>query len=120
MNAKLLDGRSVSTQIKEKLKAEIDKSKLKPKLAVILIGDNKVSEIYVRMKEKAAVKIGCGFEFIKKPAKTTQEQVERLIDKLNKEKSVTGVIVQKPLPKHINSDEIGLLLSPEKDVDGLN
>ena len=120
MSAQILDGRALRDQILKKLTAKVKKLKVKPKLAIILIGENPASGAYVAQKEKAARKIGVYFELLKRPASISQSELEKLIEKLNRDKSVTGIVAQKPLPARIDSDEIDLLVAPEKDVDGLN
>jgi methylenetetrahydrofolate dehydrogenase (NADP+)/methenyltetrahydrofolate cyclohydrolase len=118
--AKLLDGKKVSENILEKLALKLEKWPRKPTLAVVLVDGDEPSEVYVSRKEKAAAKIGVNFRLIKKPNTISQAEFEVLIEALNKNQNVDGVIVQKPLPPQIDSDEVDILLSPEKDVDGLN
>ena len=118
--AKLLDGKKVSENILEKLATKISGLSKKPTLAVVLVDGDEPSEVYVNRKEKAADKIGVNFRLIKKSSSISQAQFEDLIENLNRDKGVNGIIVQKPLPSQIDSDEVDMLVSPEKDVDGLN
>ena len=120
MTAKLLDGKLVSEIILEKLTVKAAKLSKKPTLVVVLVGNIPASEIYINQKEKAASKIGISFQLIRKPNSISQANLEEVILELNKDNSVTGIVVQKPLPKQIDSDEIDCLAAPEKDVDGFN
>ena len=120
MKAKLLDGKKVSENILEKLVSKIAGLPKKPTLAVVLVDGDEPSEVYVARKEKAAAKIGANFRLIKKEHRISQAEFETLVEELNKDRKVDGIIVQKPLPPQIDSDEVDMLVSPEKDVDGLN
>lgn len=120
MAAKLLDGKKVSEIILEELAKKVARMPKKPTLTAILVGEDPASEIYVGQKEKAANKIGINSKLIKKPSNTSQIELEELIESLNKDPKVQGIIVQKPLPSSIESDKIDLLIDPKKDVDGLN
>ncbi|OGY22734.1 MAG: hypothetical protein A2126_04850 [Candidatus Woykebacteria bacterium GWB1_45_5] len=116
----ILDGRKIAGQIRAELKEKVAKLDKKPSLAVILVGDNPASAIYVREKMKAAVEIGAKFRLLKRKANTSQRALERIIQDLNRNASITGILVQKPLPPHIDDEEIDCLVDPAKDVDGLN
>ncbi len=118
--AKILDGRATRDQILEDLKKKVAKLKAKPTLAIILVGDDPASVIYVREKEKAARKIGINFQLVKKPSSTGQADLEKNIKNLNSDLKVKGIVVQKPLPKSIDDEKIDRLIAPEKDVDGLH
>lgn len=113
----IIDGQKISREIKEELKIEIDKLKTKPKLVVILVGENKSSAVYVGMKEKACAEIGIEGESIRMSEKTTEEELINVIEKLNEDKTVTGILCQLPLPKHIDENVIIGTISPKKDVD---
>lgn len=120
MSAKLIDGKAISTQIKEETAKEVQAWKEKgnvPCLAVVLVGDNSASRVYVNNKKKACEFVGIRSLSYELPEKTTQEQLLQLIDKLNCDDTVNGILVQLPLPKHINESEIILAISPKKDVD---
>jgi methylenetetrahydrofolate dehydrogenase (NADP+)/methenyltetrahydrofolate cyclohydrolase len=120
MAAKILDGRAIAQKIYEELKRKITGLKVKPKLSVVLVGNDPESLVYVNQKHKIANELGVSFELIKAPESFPQTQLEKLINKLNKDKSVNGIVVQKPLPAQIDSDKVDVLVYPEKDVDGLN
>lgn len=116
---KIIDGRLVSSSLKNDLKKEIEINKYKPSLTVIQIGDNKASEIYVRNKKKACYSVGIEFNEIKFSSTISEDVVIDEIRKLNKNDSVNGMIVQLPLPKGFNSAKIINEIDPVKDVDGL-
>ena len=118
--AKILDGKNLRDKILNELVPKVDKLKSKPTLAIILVGSDPASEIYVREKEKAARYIGINFKLVKKPLFTKQSELEEIIEHLNRDAKVKGIVVQKPLPKQIDGEKIDRLVSPEKDVDGLN
>lgn len=118
--AKLFDGRATKDKILLDLAQKIAKMKQKPTLAVVLVGEDPASEIYVREKEKAAKIIGIDFQLIKKSGTLTQPELEEIVTNLNNDHKVKGIVVQKPLPPSINGDKIDLLVVPQKDVDGLN
>lgn len=120
MSAKLIDGKAISTQIKEETAKEVQAWKEKgnvPCLAVVLVGDNSASRVYVNNKKKACEFVGIRSLSYELPQETTQEELLQLIDKLNQDNTVNGILVQLPLPKHINESEIILAISPKKDVD---
>jgi methylenetetrahydrofolate dehydrogenase (NADP+) / methenyltetrahydrofolate cyclohydrolase len=116
----VIDGKKISADIKEELKNKISKLPSKPKLMVVLVGDDPASHVYVSMKERDAKQIGMDGAAIKLPEKTTQEELERTIIELNGDPSVHGILLQLPLPKHLDEDRALNLISPEKDVDGLH
>jgi len=120
MAGQILDGRALRDKILRALALKIRKFKIKPTLAIILVGEEPASEIYVRRKEAAALEIGANFQLIKKPKTTRQTELEEIVKTLNHDRKVSGIVVQKPLPSQIASDEIDLLVDPAKDVDGLN
>ena len=120
----LIDGKKIAAELREKLKKEVSDLKSKtnkvPGLTVILIGDMAPSQIYVRMKEKAANEIGLKSEIIKYPGSIEENAVLHKIDELNKDESVSGILVQLPLPKHIDKQKVIESISPNKDVDGFH
>ena len=116
---KLVDGKALRDKILFELKAKIEKENLKPCLAIIQVGDNEASERYIRQKLLAAETIGAKVELINFPENTAQKEVETKIENLNANKQVSGIIVQLPLPVHLQSDKLIELISPAKDVDGL-
>jgi len=117
---KILDGKKLADDILEGLKKEIAKKNLKLKLAVVLIGEDLASLIFVREKEKACKKIGIGFELFKFSKEIIQQELEREIKKITEKRDVSGLVVQLPLPKEMNSQEILNLIPLEKDVDILS
>lgn len=116
----ILDGKKLSLKIQEELKEKVSSLKTKPCLAVILVGDDKASQVYVRNKEKAAQYIGINTTTYKLEESTSTEDLLALIDKLNKDSSVNGILTQLPLPKHIDKERALLSILPEKDVDGFH
>ena len=120
----LIDGKKIAAELREKLNKEVLSLKAKhnkiPGLTVILIGDMAPSQIYVRMKEKAAKEVGLKSEVIKYPETVEEKTVLNKIDELNKDESVSGILVQLPLPKHINKQKVIEKILPSKDVDGFH
>lgn len=115
---KIIDGKMLAQQIRENLRLKIKNLGLTPCLAVVLVGDNEASQIYVRNKRKAAEEIGMECEVHHLSAESSFEQVADLVQKLNANPKVNGIIVQMPLPQHLNSDKILRLIDERKDVDG--
>ncbi len=118
----VIDGKKVAEIIRNSLKKEVLKLKSKkitPKLCVVLVGDNPASKIYVGVKERYCKEIGIEFELEKLPNNITEISLVKKIEELNKNKYINGVIIQLPLPDHINKYNILKVLDPEKDVDGL-
>ena len=116
----LLDGKVVKKEILDDLKKKLNKLKDKLSLVVIEVGDDEASKVYVGQKEKMADSVGINFRLIKLSETATNEELFELIDELNNDSSVTGILVQMPLPKHLNAKEIQNRVLPSKDVDGLN
>ena len=120
----LIDGKKQAADLRKELKEEVSnlKSKYKkvPGLTVILIGDMTPSQIYVRNKEKSANEIGLKSEVIKYPESIDENTVLNKINELNNDTSVSGILVQLPLPKQISKQKIIEAISPTKDVDGLH
>ena len=116
--SKIIDGKKVSGEIKDELKAKVGKLKIKPTLVVISVGDNPASKVYVGQKEKCANYIGINYQHMHYDSISDDELV-KVIDKLNKDKKVNGVIVQLPLPNGMDETRIVNTIIPEKDVDGL-
>lgn len=124
MPAKIISGTEVAKQIREELKQEIDNLKAKhnlvPGLATVLLGDNPASRSYVAGKEKTAIALGLYSERINLPAETSEEQLLTLIKRLNKDPKIHGILVQLPLPEHIDENKVLYAIIPEKDVDGFH
>jgi methylenetetrahydrofolate dehydrogenase (NADP+) / methenyltetrahydrofolate cyclohydrolase len=124
MSAMLIKGSEISKQIKEELKQEIanikEKNNIMPGLATILVGENEASRVYVGAKEKACKELGIFSERIDLPADTKESDLLALIERLNKELKIHGILVQLPLPKHINETNVLYAIDPLKDVDGFH
>ncbi len=121
--AQLIDGKLISAQIKDELKAEVAELKERgiiPCLAVIQVGNNPASSVYVNNKKKACAYIGIESLAYELDETTTQEELLAIIDDLNKNDKVNGILVQLPLPKHINEETVIHAIAPEKDVDGFH
>ena len=116
----ILNGKELAKKIRSELKTEVEESKLKPKLAVIMVGEDASSKIYVRNKSKACEEIGILYEEYLLPEKTTQEELLNLIEKLNQDTSIHGILLQSPIPGHLNINEAIKTISPKKDVDGFH
>lgn len=119
----IIDGKAVSKKVKEDVKAECEQLKAKgvtPGLAVIIVGDDPASQVYVHNKEVACE--ACGFYSVKYalPAETTQEELNALIDKLNKDDKINGILCQLPLPSHLDDKEVINRIDPLKDVDAFH
>ncbi|HRU66757.1 MAG TPA: bifunctional methylenetetrahydrofolate dehydrogenase/methenyltetrahydrofolate cyclohydrolase FolD [Spirochaetota bacterium] len=122
--AEIIDGKKISAEIREELKAKVAEMQSKygnvPGLAVVLVGDDPASAVYVRMKGKGCEEIGIrSFQYIL-PETTTEDELIALIDELNKDNKVSGILVQLPLPKHISEKAIINAIDPIKDVDGFH
>ena len=120
----IIDGKKIAAEIREELKKKIIEFKATyksiPGLTVILIGEDPASKIYVKNKQKYAKDIGINSEVIKYPDSVDEKTVLEKISELNKDKKISGILVQLPLPKHINKKKIIDAILPEKDVDGFN
>ena len=119
----IIDGKSVSKKVKEDVKAECEQLKAKgitPGLAVIIVGDDPASQVYVHNKEVACE--ACGFYSVKYalPAETTQDELNALVDKLNKDDKINGILCQLPLPSHLDDKEVINRIDPLKDVDAFH
>jgi methylenetetrahydrofolate dehydrogenase (NADP+)/methenyltetrahydrofolate cyclohydrolase len=120
----LIDGKKAAAELREELKQEVAELKTKynkvPGLTVILIGDMAPSQIYVRNKEKSANEVGLKSEVIKYPDTVEEKTVLEKIEELNNDESVSGILVQLPLPKHIDKQKVIETINPSKDVDGFH
>tara|TARA_Y100001968_G_scaffold326793_1_gene370563 strand:+ start:657 stop:1505 length:849 start_codon:yes stop_codon:yes gene_type:complete len=120
----IIDGKKVAAELREELKKEVSELKLKynktPGLTVILVGEDAPSQIYVRNKEKSANEVGLKSEIIKYPDTIEEKTVLNKIEELNKDESVSGILVQLPLPKHIDKQKVIETILPSKDVDGFH
>ena len=120
---KLIDGKMISSQIKDELKDKVVELKaqgIEPCLAVVQVGEDPASCVYVRNKKNACEYIGIKSESYELPECTTEDELLELVDRLNNDKMVNGILVQLPLPKHIDEEKILNRISPLKDVDGFH
>ena len=123
MTAKIIDGKAVAKHIRENIAKEVEKLRhdgIHPGLAVVLVGSNPASMIYVRNKGEACKAAGIYSEEHRLPEDTTEAELLKLIDKLNNDNRIHGILVQLPLPERINKENILKAISPEKDVDGFH
>lgn len=116
----LIDGKKTAAEVREQLRQKVEKLSGKPSIAVIIVGNNPASKVYVSSKHKAAQAIGIESVVIEMDENVSQQELESKIDDLNADTSINAILVQLPLPKHINSDEIIGKIKPEKDVDGFH
>ncbi len=124
MSATLIKGSEISKQIKEELKQKIaqlkEKHNIIPGLATVLVGEDEASKVYVGAKEKACKDLGIHSERIDLPADTKEADLLALVEKLNKDRKIHGILVQLPLPKHVNATNVLYAIDPNKDVDGFH
>ena len=123
MSAIIIDGKQVAADIRAEVAqkvAALKKNGKNPCLAVILVGENPASVSYVTGKQKALAEVGMQDRSVHLPENTTEEDLLKLIEQLNNDDTVHGILVQLPLPKHINEDKVIMAISPEKDVDGFH
>ncbi len=121
--AQLIDGKQISKEIKDELKTEVQKLKSEGKnvcLAVVQVGDDPASTVYVNNKKKACAYIGIESRSYELPESTSEEELTALVEELNGDDGVNGILVQLPLPSHIDEDRIIRTISPDKDVDGFH
>ena len=122
--AKIIDGRIVSANVKAKIANEVEKIKADgkrvPGLAVVIVGDDSASRVYVNNKKKACAEVGFYSEEYALPAETTEEELINLVKNLNTKEDIDGILVQLPLPRHINEKAVIETISPEKDVDAFH
>lgn len=121
--AEILNGKELAKKIRSNLKTEVEELKKQekyPKLAVIMVGNNQASSIYVRNKSKACDELGIDFEEYLLPEETSMHELLTLIEKLNDEKTVKGILLQSPIPAHLDIQKAFEKISPKKDVDGFH
>lgn len=119
----IIDGKKLAKKIREQLKVECEELKNKkiyPKFAVILVGDNPASKVYVKNKNKAAEEMGIQFEEYILDSNIEQEDLIELIQKLNEQKDIHGILLQSPIPQHLDINEAFRTINPEKDIDGFH
>ena len=123
MTARIIDGKSIAKELRESLAprvAALKEQGITPGLTVIVVGDDPASAIYVRNKERACVKLGMNSQVLRFPAETTQEEILNTVCLLNQDDSVHGILVQLPLPRHIDEQAVLRAIDPDKDVDGFH
>ena len=123
MTARIIDGKSIAKELRESLTprvAALKEQGITPGLTVIVVGDDPASAIYVRNKERACVKLGMNSQVLRFPAETTQEEILNTVRLLNQDDSVHGILVQLPLPRHIDEQAVLRAIDPDKDVDGFH
>ena len=123
MSASIISGKQVSEQIRESIAKEVQiltEKGYRPGLAVVLVGEDPASQVYVRNKEKACHELGFYSEVHRLSPATSQEELLALVDKLNRQENIHGILVQLPLPKQINEKSVIDAIAPEKDVDGFH
>lgn len=122
--AKLIDGKAISAQIRAEIKEQttdfISQNGFAPGLAVIIVGSDPASQVYVRNKRRACDEVGFYSEAYELPESTTQEELIALVDKLNADKNIHGILCQLPLPRHLDENEVILRIDPAKDVDAFH
>ncbi len=122
--AKIIDGKAISAQIRAEIKERTTEFEarrgFRPGLAVIIVGSDPASQVYVRNKRRACDEVGFYSESYELPEETTQEELIALVDKLNADKKIHGILCQLPLPKHLDENEVILRIDPSKDVDAFH
>lgn len=121
--AEIISGKETAAKIRERLRAQIDQLREKgyqPGLAVVIVGDDPASQVYVRNKEKACKEVGIAAQTFALPKETTQQELMALIDTLNARSDVHGILVQLPLPRHLDEHQVINAILPEKDVDAFH
>ena len=116
----IISGKEISASIRAEIKAEVEKMTVRPGLAVILVGSDPASQVYVRNKNKACEEVGFYSEMYTLPEETEMDDLLGLIDQLNHSPQIHGILVQLPLPKHLDEEKVILAISPEKDVDAFH
>jgi len=118
--SEIIDGRAMALLIRSEVKAKIEEEELQPNLAVVLVGDDPASKAYVRMKRRACEAVGIGVRVVAVSEVIAQEVLLEKIEELNTDSLVTGILIQLPLPSHINTAHVNETIRPEKDVDGFH
>lgn len=122
--AKIIDGKAISAAIREEIAQKVaeynKRTGKRPGLAVVIVGEDPASQVYVRNKKKACEQVGFNSWVYEMPENTDQDQLNALVDKLNNDPDVHGILVQLPLPKHLDEEQVVLRIKPEKDVDAFH
>ncbi|MBQ1815343.1 MAG: bifunctional 5,10-methylene-tetrahydrofolate dehydrogenase/5,10-methylene-tetrahydrofolate cyclohydrolase, partial [Ruminococcus sp.] len=120
----IIDGKKVSAEVKEQVRKQVEELKaahgITPGLAVVIVGDDPASRVYVNNKKKACEVVGFKSEEYALPAETTQEELLALVEKLNNKEDINGILVQLPLPKHLDDKAVIEAINPQKDVDAFH
>ncbi|WP_250657983.1 bifunctional methylenetetrahydrofolate dehydrogenase/methenyltetrahydrofolate cyclohydrolase FolD [Alkalimarinus coralli] len=124
MSANLIDGKAIAASVRKKVadgvKERVNKGLRVPGLAVVLVGEDAASQVYVKNKTNACEEVGFHSRSYKLESSATQEELEVLVDRLNEDREIDGILVQLPLPQHLNADKILEQIRPDKDVDGFH
>ena len=120
MSAVVMDGKALAARIKEHIRVNCTKLPQPPSLAVVLVGDDPASAVYVRNKERDCSECGIACSDYRLPVETTQEELLCLVNRLNRDKRIDGILVQMPLPAHLNGQQVLEAIAPEKDVDAFH
>lgn len=122
--ARIIDGKAISAQVREEIAHKViiynERTGKRPGLAVVIVGENPASQVYVRNKKKACEQVGFNSWVYELPESTTQDDLNALVDKLNDDENVHGILVQLPLPEHLDEEQIILRIDPKKDVDAFH
>ena len=122
--ANIIDGKAISAIVREEIAKEVieynERTGLRPGLAVVIVGNDPASQVYVRNKKKACEQVGFNSWVYELPESTTQEELNLLIDQLNEDSLVHGILVQLPLPRHLDEEQVVLRIKPQKDVDAFH
>ncbi|MBR2613761.1 MAG: bifunctional 5,10-methylene-tetrahydrofolate dehydrogenase/5,10-methylene-tetrahydrofolate cyclohydrolase, partial [Clostridia bacterium] len=122
--AKIINGKEISATIRSEIKEATERlvaeSGVRPGLAVIIVGEDPASQVYVRNKKRACDEVGFYSESYELPENTTQEELNALVDRLNKDDKIHGILYQLPLPKHLDENEVIMRIDPKKDVDAFH
>ena len=122
--AKLIDGKAIAAEIRREIAAETEAFKKEngyaPGLAVVIVGEDPASQVYVRNTHRGCAEVGFYSEGYELPAETTEEELLALIDKLNRDPKIHGILVQLPLPRHLDEEKVLLAIDPAKDVDAFH
>ena len=122
--ANIIDGKAISAIVREEIAKEVieynERTGLRPGLAVVIVGNDPASQVYVRNKKKACEQVGFNSWVYELPESTTQEELNLLIDQLNEDSLVHGILVQLPLPSHLDEEQVVLRIKPQKDVDAFH
>ena len=120
VETRIIDGKQIAKEFRAKLAQKVQKLGSTPKLAVLVVGEHPASQIYVQNKKKAALSVGIDVDIYQMSVTETQESILKLISELNSSKEVDGILLQLPVPEHLNTEELISAISPAKDVDGLH